>query len=79
MEYRINPAAVTQSILALTVAISITESVRDCIAASGLKTPFYVASLRVFMTILIIICAILVIKYYDYFIQHPVQNNQYRS
>lgn len=60
----INTAAVAQSVLALVVAISVTETVRDTLGAYRPASPARLVAMRVIATILIIIAAGFMVQYH---------------
>lgn len=64
-DHYINPAVVAQSTLALTVAITCTDAIRDCITAMKPHSAAGAALLRVAAAVILIIFAIIFIQYFS--------------
>lgn len=60
----INPAVVVQSTVALAIAITCTDAIRDIIVAVKPASPSKTAVLRIFATIILIILTMIIIKYF---------------
>lgn len=60
----INPAVIVQSTLALTVAITCTEALRDFITAFHPGSPAKAAILRLLVAAFLVIFTILLVKYF---------------